>query len=149
MRVFTFNSEIWLPHPPDVVFSFFADARNLEILTPPWLQFKVLTPGKIKMATGTFIDYRLRIHGIPLRWKSEITCWEPPHVFVDEQRRGPYTLWVHEHRFKENEGGTLAVDSVRYAVPGGKLLHDLFVKRDIKNNFTYRTEKLREVFTSA
>jgi ligand-binding SRPBCC domain-containing protein len=100
------------------------------------------------MTTGPFIDYRLRIHGIPLQWKSEITCWEPPHVFIDEQRQGPYTLWVHEHLFQENEGGTLAMDSVRYAVPGGKLTHELFVKRDIKNIFTYRTEKLKELFTA-
>lgn len=146
MRIFTFDSEICLRHPVGTVFSFFADARNLEILTPPWLQFRILTPGAIIMAKGTRIDYRLRVHGIPIRWQSEITRWEPPGVFVDEQCRGPYKLWIHEHRFQESGKGTVIGDSVKYAVPGGKLVHKLVIERDVNKIFNYRAEKLRELF---
>ena len=122
MRIFELKTSLWLPKPLDDVFPFFADARNLEALTPPWLHFEVLTPAPISMAPGTTIDYRLRLRGLPIRWQSEITAWEPPHRFVDEQRRGPYRLWVHEHRFREQDGQTLAEDHIRYAAPGERLL---------------------------
>ncbi|HZA25273.1 MAG TPA: SRPBCC family protein, partial [Dehalococcoidia bacterium] len=91
-----FETEQWFPLRPEEVFSFFSDALNLELITPPWLRFKVLTVSPIEMKEGTVIDYRLRLRGIPLRWQSQITVWEPPHRFVDQQRRGPYRLWVHE-----------------------------------------------------
>ena len=112
MRTFELTSEVMLPRPPAEVFPFFADARNLERLTPAWLRFEVLTAGPIEMRPGAAIDYRLRLRGVPIRWRSEITAWEPPFRFVDEQRRGPYRLWVHEHRFEEREGRTLASDHV-------------------------------------
>ena len=101
MKTHTLSSEVRLAVPIDQVFSFFADAYNLSVLTPPWLSFQVLTPRPIMMQVGMRIDYRLRIYGLPVRWQSEITAWQPPHRFVDEQRRGPYRLWVHEHRFQE------------------------------------------------
>jgi ligand-binding SRPBCC domain-containing protein len=135
-----------LPRPIGEVFPFFGDARNLEVITPPWLRFKVLTPGEIVMRPGAIIDYRLKLRGLPLAWRSEITAWEPPHRFVDEQRKGPYSLWVHEHRFSERDGGTSAEDIVKYAVPGGGLLHRLFVKRDVEKIFDYRATKLKELF---
>ena len=119
MRTFELTSELMLPRPPAEVFPFFADARNLERLTPPWLRFEVLTPGTIEMRPGATIDYRLRLRGVPIRWRSEITAWEPPFRFVDEQRRGPYRLWIHEHRFDERDGRTVASDHVRYAVGVG------------------------------
>ena len=144
MRTFRLSSEVWLPRPIEDVFGFFSDARNLEALTPPTLRFEILTPSPIRMEVGTLIDYKLRLRGIPVRWRSEITAWEPPYRFVDEQRRGPYRLWVHEHRFEAKDGGTLAKDLVEYAVPGGALVNRLFVARDVRGIFEYRTEKLRE-----
>ena len=146
MKTFKHESSVWLPRPLDDVFAFFSDAHNLEILTPPWLKFEVLTPRPIDMAVGVTIDYRLRVHGIPIRWRSEIAAWEPPHRFVDRQLRGPYRLWDHEHRFREERGGTVAEDRVLYAVPGGTLIHRLFVARDVEKIFAFRSEKLRELF---
>lgn len=142
------ESGLWLPRGLDELFPFYADARNLERLTPPWLRFEVLTGGEIAMRVGTRIDYRLRVRGLPLRWRSEITAWEPPLRFVDEQRRGPYRYWRHEHTFEPRDGGTLVRDRVAYAVPGGRLAHRLFVRRDIEKIFTYRTRVLRELFGS-
>jgi ligand-binding SRPBCC domain-containing protein len=139
-------SEVFLPRPREEVFHFFSDAFQLESLTPPWLKFQVLTPPPIELKPGAVIDYRLRVHGLPLRWRSEITAWEPPLRFVDEQRRGPYRHWIHEHVFEERDGGTLARDIVRYGVPGGGLVHALFVGRDVRKIFEYRAKKLREVF---
>jgi len=130
----------------DVVFAFFADAKNLETLTPPWLNFEILTPGPIEMAAGTLIDYRLRLHGIPIRWQSEITGWEPMRRFVDEQRRGPYRRWIHTHEFEAVDGGTLVRDHVRYAVPGGALAHRWFVAPDLKKIWDYRAQQLEELF---
>jgi ligand-binding SRPBCC domain-containing protein len=92
MSTFTFSTELWLPRPRAEVFAFFGEARNLEAITPPWLKFEVLTPAPIIMRVGTLIDYCIRIHCIPVRWRTEITEWNPPHRFVDVQLRGPYTL---------------------------------------------------------
>lgn len=146
------RSELWLPRPREEVFPFFADARNLQQITPPWLSFVVLTPAPIPMRPGTLIDYRLRVHGIPIRWRSEISVWDPPHRFVDEQRRGPYRLWHHEHTFAEKEGGTLCGDVVHYAARGGllrPLVERFFVRRDVERIFAYRTQVLREMFGDA
>jgi ligand-binding SRPBCC domain-containing protein len=129
------------------VFPFFADARNLERLTPDWLSFDVLTPEPIPMAVGTTIDYRLSWHGIPLRWTSEIAAWDPPFRFVDRQLRGPYRLWHHEHRFEESDGGTTVIDEVEYAVWGGALANRFGVARDIARIFAYRGETLNRIFS--
>ena len=107
MTAHIFQAELWLPPPREIVFPFFATARNLEVLTPPWLNFRVLTPGKIEMRVGAIIDYQLRSHGLPVRWRTEITGWNPPFSFCDEQRRGPYRRWSHTHTFAEQAGGTL------------------------------------------
>lgn len=146
MKIHEFTTEQWLPRTRAEVFPFFADARNLEAITPPWLNFVILTPGEIPMRPGALIDYRLRIRGIPVRWRTEITAWEPPYRFVDEQRRGPYRLWRHTHEFEERDGGTLCRDRVEYAVPGGALVDWLLVRRDVKRIFDYRAQVLREYF---
>src|SRR5229473_256824 len=101
-----FQTEQWLPKPLDEVFAFFASAANLQILTPDWVGCSILTPEPIELRRGARIDYRLRLHGVPVRWQTEITAWEPPHRFVDEQRRGPYRVWVHEHLFDARADGT-------------------------------------------
>ena len=142
MRARTLQSEIWLPRPLEEVFAFFADPRNLQDLTPDWLDFSIVTPTPVLMRPGARIDYRLRVHGFPIRWQSEITAWDPPRRFVDEQRRGPYNLWIHEHSFAAQDGGTLVSDLVRYAAPGGAVIEWLFVRRDIERIFRFRREKL-------
>jgi ligand-binding SRPBCC domain-containing protein len=148
VRIFEYRSSLTIPRPLDEVFPFFAEARNLALITPPWLQFEVLTPEPIPMRVGTQIDYRLRVRGIPMRWRSEIAAWEPPHLFVDRQLRGPYRLWHHEHRFVGRDGETEATDHVRYAVWGGLLIDRLVVRRDVRAIFAYRERKLREMFAS-
>lgn len=146
MKEFVLHSELKLAARLDAVFPFFADARNLETLTPTWLNFKILTPIPVVMQTGTLIEYELRLHGLPLHWASEITVWDPPRRFVDEQRRGPYRRWIHEHRFEEEGGATLCVDHVQYAVPGGVLVEGLFVRPNLQRIFAFRRAKLEELF---
>jgi ligand-binding SRPBCC domain-containing protein len=146
MRTHLLRAELWLPLEPAAVFPFFADAGNLEVITPPWIRFSIRTPGPISMGTGTLIDYRMGVHGVPMRWRTEITGWKPPLWFVDEQRRGPYRLWIHTHYFIPKDGGTLCRDEVEYAVPGGTLVNRLFVRRDLKRIFTYRHEALLRHF---
>ena len=147
MRVRNFQSQLWLPQSRDNVFSFFSDAQNLDLITPPWLHFRTMTPGSGETGLDTIMDHRLRIHGVPLRWRSKITVWDPPSRFVDEQVRGPYRLWIHEHRFEEQNGGTVVHDHVRYAVIFDDLMHRLFIRPDIERIFAYREKKLREIFT--
>ena len=142
-----FATEIWLPCSRDEVFQFFSDAANLETLTPPWLNFHILTPA-IELRRGALIDYRLNLYGIPLRWQSEISRWEPPHCFVDEQRRGPYRSWVHTHTFVEERGGTRVVDTVNFEVPFGWLVGWL-VMRDVRRIFAFRTATLLSRFGEA
>ncbi len=152
VRVRSLETDLWLPRPLGEVFAFFADAHNLDRLTPPWLRFHILTPPGLTMRRGALLDYRLRWHGLPLKWKTEITAWEPPHRFVDEQKKGPYPLWVHEHTFAERDGGTVIHDHVRYAIPGGPLeplLHRLFVGPDLTRIFAYRQARTRELLTGA
>ena len=146
MKIRKFQSELWLPLPPEELFSFFADAANLEALTPPWLHFQIVTPPPIAMREGALIDYRLRVHGIPLRWRTRINAWQPPYRFVDEQIRGPYRRWIHEHTFEARDGGTLVRDEVRYAVPFDFIAHRWFVLPDVEKIFGYRAEALKQRF---
>ena len=146
MKRFSCNDELVLPVPLEEVFSFFAEARNLEKLTPRWLRFEVLTEGPITMAAGTLIDYRIHWRGIPLRWRTEIEIWEPNRRFVDRQIRGPYRLWRHEHLFVERGDGTAIIDQVEYAPFGGALANRLVVARDVERIFAYRHEVLRREF---
>ncbi len=138
-----------MPRPLREVFAFFSDAQNLEALTPPWMRFHILTPQPIEMFPGTLIDYRLRWHGIPLRWQTQIARWEPPDHFEDVQLKGPYRLWHHTHRFEAFAGGTRIHDLVRYALPFGilgRMVHALSVRRNVEEIFAYRQAKIREMF---
>jgi ligand-binding SRPBCC domain-containing protein len=136
----------FLPCPRAQLFEYFCDAFELENLTPTWMHFSVVTPSPIHIAPGTLIDYRLRVHGVPLRWQSRISEWEPPLRFVDEQTRGPYRRWRHQHDFEVVDGGTLCRDSVDYAVYGGSLINAIFVRPDLFKIFAFRQSKLRELF---
>jgi ligand-binding SRPBCC domain-containing protein len=141
--------EIWLPHSREEVFEFFSAARNLEQITPPLLKFEVLTPEPIPMGEGTLIDYRLRVHGLPLRWRTKITRWNPPYQFADIQLKGPYKLWDHTHTFLEENGGTRMIDEVVYELPFGPLgdlVHALSVRRDVEEIFRYRNSIIGSLF---
>lgn len=143
--IFRLRTELVLARGIEEVFEFFSDAHNLEWITPPWLRLRVLTPHPIDMGVGARIRYRFRVRGIPGCWASEITAWEPPFRFVDEQRGGPFRRWVHEHTFLTRQGQTIARDDVCYAVPGGRLLHDLFVRNDLERLFSYRHAQLTRI----
>lgn len=149
LKTFWLRTELWLPRERDEIFKFFADPRNLDRLTPSWLQFRILSPADITMSKGTLLDYRLRIRGVPIRWQSEISSWEPPDRFVDRQTKGPYSLWLHEHTFAAHDGGTLVGDNVEYAVPGGTIVQKLLVAPDIARIFRYRHKVLQELFNPA
>jgi ligand-binding SRPBCC domain-containing protein len=146
MKVFQFKAKLWLPRARPEVFEFFADALNLEKITPPFLKFHVVTAPPIRMREGSEIEYRLKIHGIPVRWRSRITVWDPPYRFIDEQLRGPYRLWRHEHRFIEDSEGTSCEDNVEYSPLGGALLNKLLVERDVRQIFAYRSKRLRDFY---
>lgn len=146
MSIFEFRSRTRVPRPLPEVFAFFADAANLQELTPPWLRFEILTPRPIEMRPGALIDYRIHLRFIPMKWCTRITVWEPPHRFVDEQLKGPYRMWLHEHTFEEDGDGTVVGDYVRYAVPFGALANWLVVRRDVERIFAYREKRLGEIF---
>ncbi len=130
--------------PIEQAFEFYAQARNLEAITPPWLGFRVTTPGEIEMREGALIEYRLALHRIPVRWRTRIEAWEPPVRFIDAQLRGPYALWVHTHTFEaDGTDAVLIADHVRYALPFGPLgtlAHAAFVRRDLERIFDYRAQ---------
>lgn len=134
-----------VPAPVPQVFGFFADARNLDRITPPFLRFKVLTPD-VPIGVGTRIDYKLRLRGVPFRWQSEITAWEPNERFRDEQRHGPYRYWRHVHLFRETADGTQVEDGVEYDVSCGSALHHWFVAPELVRIFRYRQEALARIF---
>jgi ligand-binding SRPBCC domain-containing protein len=141
VTVHRLEREQYLDRPLSSVFAFFADAGNLERITPSWLSFRLLSEAPIEMRVGTQIDYRLRVHGVPLRWTSVIEEWLPERSFVDRQLRGPYVLWHHRHRFDASGPGTLVRDEVDYELPLGRLgelAHPLFVRRDLERIFQYR-----------
>jgi ligand-binding SRPBCC domain-containing protein len=131
------------------VFSFFSDAHNLERITPPFLKFNVVTPDPIVIAVVTRIRYRLSLRGVPILWESEITVGEPPHRFVDDQKRAPNRYWKHSHRFAQFNNGTQVSDYLQYAVWGGSLINFLFVAPDVRKIFAYRREQLSVILHSA
>ena len=142
-----------LPGTPEEVFGFFADAHNLEALTPPLLRFRLVTPAPIAMGQGALIRYRLRVHRVPVSWLTQITEWDPPHGFVDEQIKGPYALWHHTHTFEATrDGGTLMRDVVRYRVGFGalgRLADRLVVRRDVEAIFDFRAQRIPALLAAA
>jgi ligand-binding SRPBCC domain-containing protein len=139
------RTETWVSTPRHSVFPFFAEAANLQSLTPPWVHFVIRSPQPIAMHQGTRIAYSIRLHGLPVPWHSEITVWQPPDRFVDEQRRGPYRRWTHTHLFADERGGTRLIDEVEFEVVAGWLVGPL-VRRDLRQIFTYRHHALMLAF---
>jgi hypothetical protein len=152
MAIHTLRREQALDADVDTVFAFFADPLNLEAITPPLLRFAVVTPAPIAMGVGTFIQYRLRLRGVPVRWHTLIQAWEPPRRFVDVQVRGPYRLWHHTHELTPlDDGRTLMRDTVRYDVGFGALgalAHRVIVRRDLEAIFAYRAERVPALLSS-
>jgi ligand-binding SRPBCC domain-containing protein len=141
--------EQWVPRPREEVFAFFAEAGNLERITPPLVRFRIDPPAPISMGKGTVISYRLGLHGIPFRWVSRIDEWDPPRTFVDLQVRGPYRYWRHRHDFEEKDGGTLLRDTVRYRLPlepFSRLLVGGRIEKDLTEIFSYRRRAVEELF---
>jgi ligand-binding SRPBCC domain-containing protein len=147
----TFTTSMRLPLVRDQVFAFFADATNLQRITPPELGFEIVTPLPIHLHEGTRLEYRLHLFGIPFAWQSEIRRWHPPEEFVDTQLRGPYKHWVHTHRFWEEHGATIIEDEVQYALPYwplGELVY-LPVRLQLARIFRYRQQAIRAALQTA
>jgi ligand-binding SRPBCC domain-containing protein len=142
------RAQTWVSVPRDRVFPFFADAANLQQLTPPWLHFLIRTPQPIEMRIGALIEYRISLHGIPLSWLTEISAFQPVEMFVDQQRRGPYRTWIHTHEFHRERGGTLLVDHVEFDMLGAAIVAPL-IRRDLRKIFTFRHEALLAHFEQA
>ena len=150
MKVHVLEREQRLAQPPDEVFPFFSEARNLEAITPPFLHFRVLSQEPEQMGKGTLIRYKLRLRGIPIRWLTRIEEWDPSRRFVDTQLKGPYRLWHHTHDFEPDSGGTLMRDTVRYAMragPLGELIHGPMVAPDLAKIFDHRIERIEALFS--
>ncbi len=138
---FALERALVVPGSLEDVFAFFSDPSNLEPITPPELRFAIVE-APASLERGSLIRYRLRISGVPVRWLTEITEWNPPRGFADRQLRGPYRLWEHTHRFTEVPGGTEVYDHVRYRVLGGRLVERFLVRPKLERIFDYRTERL-------
>ena len=152
MAEYLYTSTLTVARPREQVFDFFSRAENLELITPPELNFHIVTPTPIKIEKGTLIDYRLSMHGLPMKWQSEITVWDPPNKFADEQRVGPYKQWIHTHRFTETgDGSTLIDDEVRYRLPLEPFgdIAQFFVERELNYIFDHRTKMVNEILRTA
>lgn len=146
MRVQRLEREQWIGRPRSEVFDFFSRAENLGRITPSWLDFRILTPWPIEMGAGVRLDYRIRLAGVPMRWRTRIRVWEPETRFVDVQERGPYALWEHTHEFAARDGGVVMSDRVRYALPLGPLgraVHALAVRAALAAIFDFRFATVR------
>ncbi|WP_051670872.1 SRPBCC family protein [Bryobacter aggregatus] len=149
VKFHTLRREQWIPRAIEEVFNFFSDARNLEEITPPWLHFRILAMDPGFISEGTKVYYRLRLHGIPIHWTTEIRQWDAPHRFVDVQRSGPFRLWHHTHCFEAHKGRTRMIDIVRYRLPLGilgRMVHALKVRGDLRRIFDYRRQHIHELF---
>jgi ligand-binding SRPBCC domain-containing protein len=152
MKTYLLEREQWVPKPIDEVFAFFSRPENLQVLTPDWLDFRIVEAPQT-LAPGALIRYRLRWHFLPIRWTTEITEWNPPHRFVDRELSGPYALWNHEHSFAAaqagTQAGTMMRDRVSYALPLGplgQLAHAISVKREVESIFDFRAKAMKRLF---
>jgi ligand-binding SRPBCC domain-containing protein len=151
VKIYTLRKEQFITRPLKDVFEFFSRPENLERITPPKMGFNIITPRPIEMRPGALIDYTVRTLGIPVRWTTLITDYDPPHRFIDVQLRGPYSFWHHTHIFEAVDGGTRIVDEVRYVLPFGpigRLAHTLIVKRELEKIFAYRAQVIESVFSA-
>ena len=150
MRDQVFETEQVVSSPREAVFAFFAEPRNLEAITPPWLRFHLVGQTTARIERGTELTYRLRIHGLPATWRSRIEEWLPNERFVDVQLQGPYALWQHTHRFEDRGAATLIQDHVRYRLPLGRLgqwVGGRFVAADLRKIFAYRAGRTAELLS--
>ncbi|HVK61906.1 MAG TPA: TIGR01777 family oxidoreductase [Bdellovibrionales bacterium] len=146
---FEYRAEVWLPKPADEIFPFFSSEKNLELITPSFVGFKVLGMSDSEIRQGTMIDYKLKIHGVPLRWKTKIDEWEPNKRFVDSQLQGPYKEWIHQHEFIPLAGGVLMRDTVLFKLPfgaAGRLIGGWKVTGDVNEIFKFRRKVIAERF---
>ena len=151
MRLYCLERELWVPRPLDDVFSFFSRPENLQTITPPKLNFRMVESPPI-LAAEALIRYSMRWQWMPVQWTSQIKVWSPPHRFVDRQISGPYALWNHEHSFSLSPGGTMVRDFVTYALPFGvvgRFAHALFVRREIESIFDFRAKTMQQRFAVA
>lgn len=149
MSLVVFHCEHFLAYPRERVFEFFKKPENLNQVTPLNLGFKILTPSPVLMEKGSVIDYMIRLHGFPMKWRTVISNYDPPHSFTDIQVKGPYKTWIHTHNFVEKDGGTLMTDKVEYEVPMGFLgdvIRFLFVRREVEKIFNYRKKVISDIF---
>jgi ligand-binding SRPBCC domain-containing protein len=148
MKIYTLRRQQSIRKPPAELFRFFERPENLELITPSSVGFTILTPQPISLKPGTVLDYTIRLLGLPVRWTTLISSYDPPHSFTDVAIRGPYRFWHHTHRFEPTDRGTLMTDEVRYAMPVGpigRLVHTLWVRRKLKYIFDYRARKISEL----
>lgn len=151
-RTYTLERTQFLPLSIEQTFAFFEDATNLEAITPDSVHFRIVTPAPIEMQSGTQIDYRLRIAGVPVKWRTLIETYEPPFRFVDTQLKGPYKLWHHTHSFEAVNGGTQMKDVVKYQIgfgPFGRIAHRLFVQKMLDDIFEYRKIQIERLLTGS
>jgi ligand-binding SRPBCC domain-containing protein len=149
MQAHTLTFETKLYRSLDDIFDFFSNAENLNTVTPTDVEFSMLTPTPIKMQVGTLINYRIKLMGIPFFWRTHINVWEPPYRFVDEQVKGPYMLWHHEHTFEQKDGYVLMTDKLHYLSPGWflePLINRFFVTPQIKKIWGYRDQQFKKLF---
>jgi hypothetical protein len=144
-RINVLTEETIVPASPEETWAFFADATNLERLTPGWLNFTIRTPRPIEMTEGTEIDYTIVLYGFPMPWKTRIDVWEPGVRFVDRQISGPYLWWNHEHRFEAVAEGTRVVDRVEF-LPRFSWITNRVVSRTVRRIFEFRRRKLKALF---
>jgi len=149
LKVYTFKKEQKISKNILEVFDFFSRPENLAAITPPKMKFQILTPSPIEMKEGALIDYTVRILGFPIRWRTLITKYDPPNMFVDQQLKGPYSIWHHTHTFtKISDNETLIRDIVAYSIPFGligRIVHSLYIKKDLEKIFLYRKNKISDL----